>query len=76
MASLAISALRFLTPTLLAVLTFQGSQVIGNLDSLTKSMQAMQITFATLSAKVDGTADHEARIRNLESRLVVVEHEK
>lgn len=71
-ATLAISALRFLTPTLLAVLTFQGTQVITNMDKLATTMQNMQITVTTLIAKVDGTSDHEARIRQLERDMAVV----
>jgi hypothetical protein len=73
---LAISGIRFITPLLVAVLVYIGSQANITLTKLVDTVQQIQVTMATEQAvrvaeSVEtrkALADHEIRIRDIERK--------
>ncbi len=75
-ASIAISGVRLLTPILISILVFIGSQANATLVKLVDTVQQIQISMARESAQnaasqletTRALADHEERIRRLETK--------
>jgi hypothetical protein len=69
-ATIAIAAIRFLTPTLIAILVWISTQALDTLDELVSQVNDIKIVMAAKDARdaeVTRTlSDHEVRIRQLE----------
>ncbi len=74
--ALAIAGVRFITPLLVAVLVYIGTQTLNTLEKLGSTIQQIQITMASeqatrASESIEikaALSDHEGRIRHLENK--------